>query len=449
MKIILLSGGSGKRLWPLSNDTRSKQFLKLLRRSDGTYESMVQRVYRQIREAGMGASVTIATSVSQVDSIRSQLGNEVEIVTEPERRDTFPAIALATAYLVLERHCAPDEVVAVMPVDQYTEGSYFETVGRIAKAAREGVADLVLMGVKPTVPSPKYGYIIPAEGQLSSPYTVKAFKEKPDEADACRLIEAGAFWNGGVFAFKAGYMMEIVRRYSKAENFAQLRGTYATLPKISFDYEVVEKARSVAMVPFSGVWEDLGTWNSLTGKMSEHVVGKAVTGEGTRNTHVINELDVPVVVLGAHDMVISASHDGILVSNKEASSQLKSYVDNIHQRPMYEERRWGTYKVLDYKILEDGTHFLTKELRLNPGCSISYQRHRLRKEIWTFIDGEGILLLDGEERRVSRGDTVSIKAGQKHAIKAIGGLCIIEVQLGKELVEEDIERFGTIDEFLK
>ncbi len=441
MRIILLSGGSGKRLWPLSNDTRSKQFLKLLRRHDGTHESMVQRVFRQIRESGIDAAVAIATSISQVDSIKSQLGNDVEIVTEPERRDTFPAIALASTYLSLECGCDDDEVVVVMPVDQYTEEAYFKTAQKIAEAVEQESAELVLMGVKPTWASSKFGYIIPEAGELSSPYMVRSFKEKPDEDEAERLIAAGAFWNGGVFGFRLGYLMDIVRRYVVPESFAEMRARYAELPKISFDYEVVEKAESVAMVPFSGVWEDLGTWNALTEKMSERVVGKALTGENATNTHVINELDIPIVVLGTDNLIVSASHDGILVSDKMASTQLKSYVDGIQQRPMYEERRWGSYKVLDYTTLDDGTLSLTKELQLNRGCSISYQRHRLRNEIWTFVDGRGRLLIDGEIREVGRGDVISIRAGQMHAIYAVTPLRIIEVQLGVELVEEDIERF--------
>lgn len=441
MRIILLSGGSGKRLWPLSNDTRSKQFLKLLRRHDGTHESMVQRVYRQIRESGIDATVTIATSIAQVDSIKSQLGNNVEIVTEPERRDTFPAIALASTYLSMECGCSDDEVVVVMPVDQYTEEEYFKTSQKIAEAVAQGEAELVLMGVKPTFPSSKFGYIIPQAGGVASPYKVDSFKEKPDEVEAERLIEAGAFWNGGVFGFRLGYLMNIVRKYVQPTSFLDMRSRYTELPKISFDYEVVEKARSVAMVPFSGVWEDLGTWNALTEKMTERVMGKVILGENTDRTHVINELDIPIVVLGTKNLIVSASHDGVLVSDKVASTHLKAYVDGIHQRPMYEERRWGSYKVLDHTTLADGTKSLTKELCLNSGCSISYQRHRQRNEIWTFVDGKGRLLIDGEIREVGRGDVVSIRANQMHAIYAVTDLRIIEVQLGAELVEEDIERF--------
>ena len=165
MNIILLSGGSGKRLWPLSNDHRSKQFLKLLKKEDGSYESMVQRVYRQIKEAGIRANIVIATNNSQVDFIKTQLGEEVDIVVEPERRDTFPAIALSSAYLALEKKADPGEPVLVLPVDPYAELEYFHVIQRMEAAVQQNAADIVLMGIKPTYPSAKYGYIIPECGQ--------------------------------------------------------------------------------------------------------------------------------------------------------------------------------------------------------------------------------------------------------------------------------------------
>ena len=253
MRILLLSGGSGKRLWPLSNDARSKQFLKLLKSPDGKRESMVQRIVRQIKESGLDASITIATSVSQKDAITSQLGSHVDVVTEPERRDTFPAIALSTVYLLKEQHCDRNEVVVVMPIDPYTEESYFHTVGQMAQIAAQGRADLVLMGISPTQPSSKFGYIIPdLEKERDGIFPVMRFVEKPDSRTAERLILDGAMWNGGVFAFKLGYLADIVDRYIHTETFAELRSRYVELPQISFDYEVVEKATSVLVLPYGG-----------------------------------------------------------------------------------------------------------------------------------------------------------------------------------------------------
>ena len=182
MNIVLLSGGSGKRLWPLSNDSRSKQFIKIFKTGDNEYESMVQRVYRQIRSVDEGAEVTIATSKSQVSAIHNQLGESVGISVEPCRRDTFPAIALAAAYLHDERGVSEEETVVVCPVDPYVEEDYFEALRKLGDRAGVSEANLVLMGIEPTYPSAKYGYIIPKTKDTIS--RVDVFKEKPTEEKA-------------------------------------------------------------------------------------------------------------------------------------------------------------------------------------------------------------------------------------------------------------------------
>ena len=442
MQIILLSGGSGKRLWQLFNNTRSKQFIKLLTAPDGSKESMVQRVVRQLREAGICDPITVATSRSQRDVIINQLGDGIPVVTEPERRDTFPAIALASSYLACERKCPADETVIVMPCDPYTEAGYFETIRRMADAVKNDAAELVLMGIRPTYPSAKYGYVVPMpDNDESGIYRVSRFTEKPDVPTAGRLISEGAFWNGGVFAFRLGYMTDIVARYIKADTFAEIRSRYGEFPKISFDYEVAEKAQSVAVVPFAGEWKDLGTWNTLTDGLSEHTIGNVVMDDESGNTHVINELELPIMCIGARNLVIAASNDGILISDKGKSENIKTYADRLQRRPMFEERRWGEYKVVDTAEFPDGYKSLTKQLKIKSGKCISYQVHRHRDEVWTFIDGEGELVLDGVMSVVGRGDTVIINKGVKHAIKAISDLTFIEVQSGDLLVEEDIERF--------
>ncbi len=440
MQIILLSGGSGKRLWPLSNDARSKQFLKLLQKPDGNLESMVQRIARQIEASGVEAQLTVATSVSQYDSIVNQLGKAVDVVTEPVRRDTFPAIALSASYLLKEKKCSKDEVVVVMPSDSYVEVGYFETIAKMVEAIESDAAEMVLMGITPTEPSTKFGYIVPNPTTGNAEIiTVNRFTEKPNEATAKELLKQNAVWNGGVFAFKLGYIEKIIDKYIQAESFEEIRNRYEEFPKISFDYEVVEKAQSIALVPYSGAWSDLGTWNSLSQKIENKTIGNAVVDNST-NTHVVNELETPIVCLGVEDMIVAASPDGILVSRKEASVDLKSYADKFTARPMYEERRWGTYRVMGNEHFEDGHHALTKLLCIKAGCNISYQYHNLRDEVWTFVDGEGILILDGEVIEVSRGYVAHIKAGQKHAVRATTDLQIIEVQSGTNLIEEDIIR---------
>lgn len=406
-------------------------------------ESMVQRVVRQAQEANLTNNITLATNASQLDIITNQLGDTVSVVTEPERRDTFPAIALAVSYLRLAKNCSDDEVVVIMPCDPYTEIGYFETIGRMVECIHQDVAELVLMGITPTYPSEKYGYVVPEAQNLEVSgfnfHKVLRFTEKPIVAFAEELLKQNAFWNGGVFAFRLGYMMNIVRKYITSDSFEDTRARYSELPKISFDYEVAEKAQSIAVVPFNGQWKDLGTWNTLTDELKKPVLGNAVMGSHCENTHVINELQNPIFVDGLKDVVVAACPDGILVCGKEHAEDIKKAVENLTPRPMYEERCWGTYRVLEDIIYADGNHALTKSITLKAGKNISYQIHHHRAETWTFTQGEGIFVFDGVEQHVKAGDTVHIPIEHYHAIKALTELTFIEVQCGNPLIEEDIE----------
>lgn len=444
MNVVLLSGGSGKRLWPLSNEARAKQFLKVLKTEDGKNESMLQRVYRQVQDADIDAKITVAAATLQVDSIRKQLGYDVPLVVEPERRNTYPAIVLSCAALLKEGRANRDEVILFVPVDVWATEAYFEHFKLMQTMVKEKRAELVLLGIKPTYPSAKYGYIMVKQEkkpELSGVHQISSFEEKPTEEKAKRLIEDGAYWNAGVFAVSIGYVLDKVREELGDDSYEYIFSHYCELENISFDYKVVEKAENVAMVEYEGEWKDLGTWNTLTEEMEKECTGKVIIGEECDNTHIINELSIPIVTLGTKNLVIAASPDGILISDKHKSSYLKPYVENLEERPMYEERRWGEYRVLDYSQFEDKSKSLTKHLMIEQGKCISYQRHLHRDEIWTVVDGEGRLLIDGEIKTVKRGDVAYIVAGQKHALYATKDLHFIEVQIGKELIEDDIERF--------
>ena len=434
MNIVLLSGGSGKRLWPLSNDIRSKQFIKIFKKEDGTYESMVQRVYRQIRKADANATVTIATSKTQVSSIHNQLGSSVGISIEPCRRDTFPAIALATAYLVDVMHVDPKESVVVCPVDPYVEQDYFEAVRGLSEQADKGEANLVLMGIEPTYPSEKYGYIIPESEEHTS--MVKSFKEKPDVETAKEYIARGALWNGGVFAYKLQYVLDKAHELIDFTDYQDLFDKYEILDKISFDYAVVEKEDKIQVQRFSGQWKDLGTWNTLTEAMGENVVGKGILNDTCEGVHIINEMDVPVLAMGLRDVVISASPEGILVSDKEQSSYIKPYVDGIEQQIMFAEKSWGSYQVMD---VEPGS--MTIKVTLNAGHSMNYHSHKNRDEIWVVIAGEGTTIVDGMKQNVKVGDVITMCAGCRHTIRAVTELKLIEVQLGQEIHAEDKQKY--------
>lgn len=434
MNIVLLSGGSGKRLWPLSNDIRSKQFIKIFKKADGTYESMVQRVYGQIKKADPDAIVTIATSEIQVPSIHNQLGNDVGISVEPCRRDTFPAIALATAYLVDVMGVDPSESVVVCPVDPYVEEDYFHALKGLSDQADKGEANLVLMGIEPTYPSEKYGYIIPASAEDTA--YVQTFKEKPTAEVAAEYIRQGALWNGGVFAYRLQYVLDRAHALIDFKDYEDLYEKYDTLEKISFDYAVVEKEEKIQVMRFGGQWKDLGTWNTLTEAMEEPVVGKGILNDTCSGVHIINEMDVPVLAMGLHDVVISASAEGILVSDKEQSSYIKPYVDDIVQQVMFAEKSWGSYKVID--IEPDG---VTIKVTLNAGHSMNYHSHKNRDEVWVVVSGQGKTIIDGMEQWIQAGDVLTMSAGCKHTVIADTELKLIEVQLGREITAQDKEIF--------
>ncbi len=434
MNIILLSGGSGKRLWPLSNDIRSKQFIKIFKREDGTYESMVQRVYRQIRQTIPGATVTIATSKTQVSSIRNQLGEDVNICVEPCRRDTFPAIALAVAYLRDVKGVALEEPVVVCPVDPYVDSGYFEAIARLGALAVSEDVNLALIGIEPTYPSEKYGYIIPKDpGAVSA---VEAFKQKPDKDVAGEYIAKGALWNGGVFAFKLQYLLEKTREVTGLFAYEDLLQQYEDLEKISFDYAVAEKEERIQVMRFQGKWKDLGTWNTLTEAMDEHTVGQVLCSETCENLHVINELNVPIVCMGLKNAVVAASAEGILVSDKEQSSYIKPYVDQIDQQIMFAEKSWGSFQVID---VEEGS--MTIKITLNPGHGMNYHSHEHRDEVWTVIAGRGKTIVDGMEQPVQPGDVITIEAGCRHTIIAETELRVVEVQLGQEISVHDKKKY--------
>ena len=447
MQIILLSGGSGKRLWPLSNGTRAKQFLQLLPSPNGGLESMVQRVVRQLNEQGFGENINFATSLAQKDQLCNQIKGNIQYITEPEHRGTLPAISLSALYLYEYQHCKLDEIVMVMPCDSFVSDDYYTALHRAIKVIEERRAKFALLGIRPTseTPSTRYGYIFaetPSDPTNPDAHSkVIRFYEKPEPEVARTLIMQGALWNAGVFVFRLGDMLDIAKQQLRATSYTDLYAHYSEIPKLSFDRMVIEKESDIAVVRYAGKWKDLGSWNSLLEETNLRDMGNVMIGRDVVNTHIINELDQPLLCVGTHNMVVAATSDGILVSRKDISGTIKHSVDQLEVRPMYEERRWGSYKVISNLTFPDGARALTKLLCISAGKNISYQIHHHRDELWTFVDGEGELVVDDVQRTVRRGDIALIKAGQRHAVKATTDLKIIEVQSGSQLVEEDIERF--------
>ena len=305
---------------------------------------------------------------------------------------------------------------------------------RLGEQAATCSANLVLMGIEPTYPSEKYGYIIPKDtGTVSD---VLEFKEKPDLERAKAYMGQGALWNGGVFAFKLEYVLEQAHKMIDFTDYYDLFDKYSSLDKISFDYAVAEKEPKIQVMRFAGQWKDLGTWNTLTEAMGENIVGDAIMDGTCTNVHVINEISVPVLAMGLHNVVISASADGILVSDKAQSSYIKPFVDKLDQQVMYAEKSWGSFRVLD---LEQGG--MTVKVTLKPGHKMNYHSHKNRDEIWTVISGTGRTIVDGMEQEVCAGDVVTMQAGCRHTVIAVTELKLIEVQLGEEISADDKQKY--------
>ena len=434
MNIVLLSGGSGKRLWPLSNEVRSKQFLKMFKSDLGTYESMLQRMYRGIRKAEADASITVATSKKQVPSIINQIGSEVQISIEPERRDTFPAVFLAMAYMHDVLKMSEDETVVVCPVDTYAGEDYFKMLRKVSDQAEKSEANIVLLGINPTYPSDKYGYIIPQTADAVS--GVDFFKEKPTRDEAAGYIEKGALWNAGVYAFRIGYILKKAHELINFTDYYDLYNKFSRLAVDNFSHAIVEDEQSLQVLRFNGKWEDVGTWNTLTDVVEDRVIGKGTIGEECENLNIVNELGIPVLAMGIHDAIIAASPDGILVSDKNLSRKIKPYIENIDSPVMFAEKTWG-----DFRILDSGHDSLTAKVTMKAGESMNYHSHKNRDEVWVITSGRGTAVVDGMEQQVNAGDVITMQAGCRHIVKADTDLELIEVQLGKDISADDKLRY--------
>ncbi|WP_144937384.1 sugar phosphate nucleotidyltransferase [Paenibacillus sp. 32O-W] len=328
MRLILLSGGSGQRLWPISSEIKSKQFIKLIKNQYGHQESMLQRIWGQIVEVGLEKETLIVTRENQVELIYNQIGNGKSVVIEPERRDTFPAIALTAAFLYSEIGIELSEVVITLPVDTYVENNFFMVIKQLEELLQDNCFSLALIGVPPKMPSSQYGYILTDTlGEKRLFHRVSHFVEKPSKEIAESLVNSGlALWNCGVYAFKLEYVINILRQKGIPTTFRELRDYYSELPIVSFDYEIAERESNIAVVPYEGYWKDLGSWGTFTEELVSNTIGKGFLSDDCINSHMINELDIPVVVLGISNVVVAVTSNGILILDKNNKANIKDYL---------------------------------------------------------------------------------------------------------------------------
>lgn len=328
LKLILLSGGNGKRLWPLSSEILPKQFVKIMQDDDSEPQSMIQRTWKILASRFGESNLCIVAGEHQASVIREQLRADVPLILEPFRRDTFAAVALASHYLrdVVGLH--PDETIVMLPVDAFADESFYDKIEELDQLVRQSFGKLALIGIRPTFPSEKYGYISAAAIPQTRYMKVDSFYEKPDAATADELIRRGALWNCGVFACRLGYMLDLLAAQNRPASYAEMLDMYDSLPRISFDYMVVEPEKDLACVEYEGRWTDLGTWSEMALMLGQDD-SLVVRGDNCEGTYVFNKLNVPIIVTGIPNAVIVAGPEGILISDNSVSHLIKPLVDRL------------------------------------------------------------------------------------------------------------------------
>ncbi|MFC5700455.1 sugar phosphate nucleotidyltransferase [Cohnella faecalis] len=329
MKIVLLSGGAGKRLWPLSSEMLPKQFLKVIKSKYNHSISMIQRTHDILSGKFGTDNVFVAAGLHHHSILAEQLGEDANLILEPSQRDTFAAIAVACSYLS-SIGVNPDETIAVLPVDAYVDPDFYDKLEDLDRLIGQDRANLGLIGIRPTYPSEKFGYIIPfAPAGDPSSFDVSRFHEKPETETAAELIEQGALWNGGVFTFRLRYMEETLKRLNQPWDYTELTGSYHQIPRISFDYMVVEPETRIACIRYEGVWTDLGSWTEMIHLLDHDNDSNVIKDGNCDGTYVINQLHLPIIVAGIPNAVIAAGPDGILISDKDYSHLIKPLVDQV------------------------------------------------------------------------------------------------------------------------
>jgi len=425
MRMILLCGGGGKRLWPISNNVHSKQFIQVFDDGNGGFQSMLERVIREIRMINPDQQVTIASGRVQTEEVRSQLGYDVSMTEEPSRRNTFPAISLAASYLKDHDRVDPSEPVVIFSVDSYADHSFYEKLFTLAEIVESGRANLVLMGIEPNEPSDKYGYIIPSGKEEIS--DVLEFHEKPDPETAKKYIqEDHALWNAGVFACRLNYLLNRAERVFGSCSYSYLVAHYPELKQISFDYAVVEKESSRAVVRYNGTWADAGTWESIADLMNNESSGQVVEDDGCENTYVVNHLDFPILAIGVKNMIVAAGRDGILLCDKKDITKLKSMVDQVWLEPRVIGKRYGGKEVL-YRTESSETSLL----RVKAGSSVTIKTDLGIRKTLTVLHGAGEALKPGK--------IFTIQDGERWQINAETDLELIETMIEFEIETEDPE----------
>ena len=447
---LILAGGSGSRLWPLSRELYPKQLLNI----ENT-ESLLQSTFLRLKECMPIENIISLTGVKHSSNVRFQLSSCTEnpiVLSEPISKNTAPAIILGCKYIIQKSQ--EDPIILVVPSDHLIKDKtlFYETVIEGQKLAEQGY--IVTFGIKPTYPETGFGYINSIDNK---------FVEKPNAELAKKYIDNGNyFWNSGIFMFKASILLEEVAKYapdiySLLNNFNFVNSSeipfteFDKMPNISIDYAIMEKSDKIAMVKLKSDWNDLGSWKSIYDVSKKDLNGNVKIGhvldEGSKNSFVYSSSKL-VATIGLEDVVVVETEDAVLACKADRAQDVKKIFDTLKtqndetckvHKTVY--RPWGYYTVLG-----EGKGFLTKMIQVNPGQKLSVQSHNHRSEHWVVLEGTAKVVLEGKEHILSPGHSVDIAVKEIHSLQNPYDevLKIVEVQKGDLLIEEDIIRYEDI-----
>lgn len=458
MKLVILAGGSGTRLFPLSRSCYPKQFLKI-----AGQRSLLQQTVERFTDLVNPEDILIVTNKDYIFLVQADLAEigaeAAHIITEPVARNTAPAIALAVAYCKEKMECAENECLFVTPADHViTPVADFQKVVEKAEAICQASRNIVTLGVNPTKPETGYGYIHADAEMVGDGYKVESFKEKPDLATAEQyLVQGGYYWNAGMFAFSVQTMEDALKNLASdvyaisSLGYEQALERFADMPNISIDYAIAEKSKNIIVVPMGSVnWNDVGSFDAidevLPSKNGNVISGDVITTDS--NNNIILASNRLVSTIGVANLIVVDTPDVLLISGKGKSQDVKKVVEKLKSQKRKEisenmtmYRPWGSYT-----ILAEGDGFKVKKITVNPGAKLSLQMHYHRSEHWTVISGTGKLTLDDKVVVFKENESTYIPIAVKHRLENPGSipLSIIEVQNGRYLGEDDIVRFDDV-----
>ena len=456
MKSIILAGGVGSRLWPLSREYFPKQFIKFDTFNKSLFQMTFERCLKLTEDPD---DIYIVTNelhkfhvMGQIEELGYEDFKEENILVEPEGKNTLPAIYYGIKS-IKERE-GSDCIVGIFPSDhlikEEDEEKFIDTIKKGLKIAED---HLITFGVTPTRPHTGYGYIKPSKEKLKDVgYIVEEFKEKPDLETAKKYIESGYLWNSGMFLFSTDTFEEELKRHCPqvydSFRLKDIKEIYSKVPDISIDYGIMEKSDRVGVVPLNIRWSDLGSFDAFFDEFEGDENGNVIFSESiafdSKNNLVKTDGDKLVSLIDVDNLIVVDTKDALMVCKRDSSQKIKKVFKKLKEkndeRALYHKtvyRPWGSYTVL-----EEGTFYKIKRIKVLPGKKLSYQLHHHRSEHWIVVKGMAKVVVEGEEYFLRNGESTFVKSGLKHRLENPGliPLEVIEVQIGEYLGEDDIVR---------